>query len=185
MSRCADYFRNVQNGRRCHVNGKNAKKIEKHKNDHSRLLAEEKLMKLDRNNIHIQWNEISQKNRNRLDKLCRSCHGNKKEGFKKNWIPFMKLCRNIHSSVWQLLGVLKKNQNGGRCHGNQGTKWPPNTKIFRFGLNLVSKQIMMLRIDSHRWFAMAAILNSKWPPKYKNPLIWAKFGFQVDFDVGN
>jgi hypothetical protein len=44
---------------------------------------------------------------------------------------------------------------------------------------------MMLRIDSHRWFAMAAILNSKCPPKYKNPLIWAKFGFQVDFDVGN
>jgi hypothetical protein len=29
------------------------KKIEKHKNDHSRLLAEQKLMKLDRNNIHI------------------------------------------------------------------------------------------------------------------------------------
>jgi hypothetical protein len=25
----------------------------KHKNDHSRLLAEQKLMKLDRNNIHI------------------------------------------------------------------------------------------------------------------------------------
>jgi hypothetical protein len=22
---------------------------------------------------------------------------------------------------------------------------------------------------------MAAILNSKWPPKYKNPSIWAKF----------
>ena len=29
------------------------KKNEKHKNDHSRLLAEQKLMKLDRNNIHI------------------------------------------------------------------------------------------------------------------------------------
>jgi hypothetical protein len=29
------------------------KKFEKHKNDHSRLLAEQKLMKLDRNNIHI------------------------------------------------------------------------------------------------------------------------------------
>jgi hypothetical protein len=27
-------------------------KIEKHKNDHSRLLAKQKLMKLDRNNIH-------------------------------------------------------------------------------------------------------------------------------------
>jgi hypothetical protein len=29
------------------------KKIEKHKNDHSRLLSEQKLMKLDRNNIHF------------------------------------------------------------------------------------------------------------------------------------
>jgi hypothetical protein len=28
------------------------------------------------------------------------------------------------------------------------------------------------------WFAVAAILNPKWPPKYKNPPIWAKFGFQ-------
>jgi hypothetical protein len=44
---------------------------------------------------------------------------------------------------------------------------------------------MMLRIDIHRWFAMATILNPKLPPKYKNPPIWAKFGFQVDFNVGN
>jgi hypothetical protein len=29
------------------------KKIEKHKNDHSRLLAKQKLIKLDKNNIHI------------------------------------------------------------------------------------------------------------------------------------
>jgi hypothetical protein len=36
----------------------------------------------------------------------------------------------------------------------QGTKWPPNTKILRFGRNLVSKYIMMLQIDIHRWFAM-------------------------------
>jgi hypothetical protein len=27
MSRCADYFRNFQNGRRCHVNGQNAKRL--------------------------------------------------------------------------------------------------------------------------------------------------------------
>jgi hypothetical protein len=33
---------------------------------------------------------------------------------------------------------------------------------------------MMFRIDIHRWFAMAAILNPKWPPKYKNPPIWTK-----------
>jgi hypothetical protein len=32
---------------------------------------------------------------------------------------------------------------------------------------------------------MVAILNQKWPPKCKNPPIWAKFGFQVDYDVAN
>jgi hypothetical protein len=42
---------------------------------------------------------------------------------------------------------------------------------------------MMLRIDIHRWFAMVATLNPKWPPKYKNPSIWKKFDFQVDYDV--
>jgi hypothetical protein len=51
-----------------------------------------------------------------------------KQKFKiKNWIPFIKL-----SSVWLLLG-LKKNQNGGCCHGNQGTKnvkFPPNFTNF-------------------------------------------------------
>ena len=44
-----DFF---QNGCRCHGNGQNAKKL-KHKNDDSRLIAKQKLMKLDRNNIHI------------------------------------------------------------------------------------------------------------------------------------
>ena len=34
---------------------------------------------------------------------------------------FMKLCRNIHRSVWQLLRV-EQVQNGGRCHGSQGAK---------------------------------------------------------------
>jgi hypothetical protein len=38
------------------------------------------------------------------------------------WIPFMTLCRNIHRSVWQLLGV-EKIQNGGHCHGSQGAKY--------------------------------------------------------------
>jgi hypothetical protein len=44
---------------------------------------------------------------------------------------------------------------------------------------------MMLRIDFHRWFAMVAILNPKWTTQYKNLPIWAKFGFQVDFEFGN
>jgi hypothetical protein len=35
------------------------------------------------------------------------------------------------------------------------------------------------------WFAMAAIFNPKWPTKYKNPPIWTKFGFQIDYDVAN
>ena len=37
------------------------------------------------------------------------------------------------------------------------------------------------------WIAMMAlmILNQQWPPQYKNPPIWAKFGFQVDYDVAN
>jgi hypothetical protein len=30
---------------------------------------------------------------------------------------------------------------------------------------------------------MVAILNQKWPPKYKNPPIWAIFGFQVEYEV--
>jgi hypothetical protein len=35
-----DFF---QNGCRCHGNGQNAKKLKKHKNDHSRLLARTKM----------------------------------------------------------------------------------------------------------------------------------------------
>jgi hypothetical protein len=42
---------------------------------------------------------------------------------------------------------------------------------------------MMLQIDIHRWFTMVAILNPKWPPKYKNPPIWTKLCFQADYDV--
>jgi hypothetical protein len=44
----------------------------------------------------------------------------KKGGFKQLLDSFHQT-RNIHRSVWQLLGV-EKIQNGGRCHGNQGAK---------------------------------------------------------------
>jgi hypothetical protein len=27
--------------------------------------------------------------------------------------------------------------------------------------------------------------ESNWPPKYKNPPIWGKFGFQVDLALAN
>jgi hypothetical protein len=36
---------------------------------------------------------------------------------------------------------------------------------------------MMLRIDIYRWFAMAAMLNPKWPKKYKNPSILGEIWF--------
>jgi hypothetical protein len=43
----------------------------------------------------------------------------------------------------------------------------------------------MLRIDIHRCISIVAILNPKWPSKYKNLPIWKKFGFQVDYDIAN
>jgi hypothetical protein len=50
----------------------------------------------------------------------------KKGGLKKKFgfltSNFMKLCRNIHRSVWKLL-VVEQIQNGGCCHGNQGAKY--------------------------------------------------------------
>jgi hypothetical protein len=49
-------------------------------------------------------------------------------------IHFVRKSTVVCGSFW---GV-EKIQNGGRCHGNQGIKWPPNTKILRFGRNLVS-----------------------------------------------
>jgi hypothetical protein len=39
MSRCADYFWNFENGRRCHGNGKNAKKKTKKKKKKKMLIA--------------------------------------------------------------------------------------------------------------------------------------------------
>jgi hypothetical protein len=59
----------------------------------------------------------------------------------------MKLYRNIHRSVWQLMGV-EQIQNGGRCHGNQGAK---NVKDHFFVFQFFS----ILAIS----MAMAAILK--------------------------
>jgi hypothetical protein len=42
-------------------------------------------------------------------------------------------------SVGQTLPQLPWKQKMGDLNGNQGTKCPPNTKILRFGRNLVSK----------------------------------------------
>ena len=38
----------------------------------------------------------------------------------------------------------------------------------------------MLTIWQPFWFAMVATLKQKWSPKYKDPAIWVKLGFQHD-----
>jgi hypothetical protein len=52
--------------------------------------------------------------------------------------------------MWQLLWV-EKIQNGGRCHGNQGIKWPPNTGfcIMAVILNRHSKPTMNINSQHH------------------------------------
>jgi hypothetical protein len=50
-------------------------------------------------------------------------------------IHFVGISTVVCGSFWGVETI----QNGGRCHDNQGTKWVPNTKILRFGRNLVSK----------------------------------------------
>ena len=114
-----------QIGCRCHGNGQNAKKLKKHKNDHSRLLAQQKLMKLDRNNIHIYWNEIIQKIGIGWTNFAAVAMETKKGGFKKILDPF-------HQTSWNFVGIstvecgsfwgVEIIQNGDCCHGNQGAK---------------------------------------------------------------
>jgi hypothetical protein len=105
------------------------------------------------------------------------------------WWPFCiqngyhsKLTMNVNSQHLNLFGKTNFAQIGGFFYlaailylGYHG-----NGSHFDF-----FQSLMMLRIDIQRWFAMAAILNPKWPPKYKYPPIWVKFGFQIDFDVAN
>jgi hypothetical protein len=67
-----------------------------------------------------------------VDKLFHSCHGNKKGGIKTFFgflsSSFIKLCRNIHCSVWQLLGGWKNSKNSTQMvqNGHHGKpKWSP------------------------------------------------------------
>jgi hypothetical protein len=48
-------------------------------------------MKLDRNNIHIKWNEISQKNGIGWTNFAAVDMETKKGGLRNVWIPFIKL----------------------------------------------------------------------------------------------
>ena len=111
MSRCADYFWNFQNGHRCHGNDQNAKNLKNTKMI-SRLLAKQKLIKLVRKNIHIQWNEISQKKSESIGQtLSQLPQKQKKGGLKKILIPFIKLHETfvrISTQCVAAFGGLKK-----------------------------------------------------------------------------
>jgi Ulp1 family protease len=58
-------------------------------------------------------------------------------------------------------------------------------KILKTKSTTLSDDLFLCQVSKPFRFAMVAILNPKWPPKYHNPPIWAKFGFQVYYDVAN
>jgi hypothetical protein len=76
------------------------------------------------------------------------------------WEPYYDpLCRNIHRSMWQLLGGGGLNKFK-MVTVDQGTKWPSNTKILRFGRNLVMKlsgsvpDFFLSKITRPRWLEL-------------------------------
>jgi hypothetical protein len=130
MSRCADYFRNLQNGRRCHGNGQNANKF-----------------------------------------IVGSYYG----GYS------YKMDHNTAPKPWISIPNIKIYLE---------TKFRPKRRIFVFWRpnGHHSKPTMDINSQHHNLLGnqiSVAILNPKWPLKYKNLPFWTKFGFQVDFDVGN
>jgi hypothetical protein len=71
------------------------------------------------------------------------------------------LCVKLSVFAVSMATAIEKIQNGGRCHGNQGIKWPPNTKILRFGRNLeASKSVIhMPNIISIKFHPIPSTLN--------------------------
>ena len=74
-----------------------------------------------------------------------------------------------------------------------------NGRHFKMAINIKIKQIVKnSKMNRFQWkciftgskscctvwqpfrFPMVVILNQKWPPQYKNPPIWTKFGFHHD-----
>jgi hypothetical protein len=56
--------------------------------------------------------------------------------------------------------------------------------FFQF-FSILAISMATAAISKKSTFAIVAILNPQWPPKHKNPPIWATFGFQVDFVLAN
>ena len=121
------------------------------------------------------------------------------DSFHQNSWNFVEISTVVWGSFWGVEII----QNGARCHGNQGAKnvkFTPNRMAANIKIKKIVKNSKMktfqwkfIFIGSKTcctilrpyWLAMAAILNPKWPPKYRNRRLWARFGFQVDYDVAN
>jgi hypothetical protein len=61
---------------------------------------------------------------------------------------------------------------GGHFESKMAAKIPKSSDL---GKIWFPSRLLCCELISNIWFAMAAILNPKWPPKYKNPPIWGKF----------
>jgi hypothetical protein len=140
-------------------------------------------------------------------------HGN--GGHFENSKTWLHLLRWVSTFLWSLVKIgssvsenlvgqvhgekKKRNNNNTQCNNNKkrcknnnslglnNNKKRCNTISLQtsFG-NLIRNRANTICLPKLRFqFAMAAILNQKWSPKYKNSPIWAKFGFQVDYNVAN
>jgi hypothetical protein len=89
------------------------------------------------------------------------------------WFPSRLWCSELISIVGLLWRPFRI-QNG-----SQNTKSSDLDEIW------FPSRLWCCELKSIVCFAMVAILNPKWPPKYKNSPIWKKFDFQVDYDVAN
>jgi hypothetical protein len=110
MSRCADYFWNFQNGRCCHGNGQNAKKL---KNTKMIIAGYSPNRTCKEQYPHLVERDNPKKSES-VGQTFPQLPWKQKRGIKHFFeflsSNFIKLCRNIHRSVWQLLGVEKKSK---------------------------------------------------------------------------
>ena len=80
MWSCAGKGWFFQNSCRCHGNGQNAKKLKNTKIIIAGFSPNRNWWNLIVSTSTASGTRLAKKNQNRLDKLCRSCHGNKKGG---------------------------------------------------------------------------------------------------------
>jgi hypothetical protein len=94
------------------------------------------------------------------------------------WRPFW-IQNGHHSKPTMDINSQHDNRLGNHISSNKIQKSSDLDEIW------LPSRLRCCELKSIVCFAMVAILNTKWPPKYKNPPIWTKCGFQVDYHVAN